>query len=448
MRFFKIVFIVTLITSALSLFHDAALVANEIDPTLEKLDLSGFLRVRQWYAGSKSKMPETFPPDSSYNDVHYQDLFLRGRLYLKVLPDVEIRTVFDISSSFGKDDFALGNGGTNIITRDVYAVFTLSSDTELSIGLQPFSLPGGYILARDATGAYLSRYFFSRKLKLYGAYINAYDNAEDSFGEGSDSPKQTNDNIFIAGTNFNITSYCSGEAYYAHEHDSYTTDDGDEDDDIRKASLHWAGLHVKLSMGDWFVSAGGIYNFGHINLRDINDIYSDFRRTDIHAWLGEFEAGCRFNSTQISIVAEGATGDPNSAEAKNSFQDIKASHEFSNIVVDNTGGLALRGSGESSWYGLYGTGIRLQHIFHFSVTMQLRILHFRTTKTLEWNGTSSTVLGNEADLRLEYQYQEAVAVFMTAGAFLPGDAYMALDAIQHESDDPVIEAMIGVQINF
>nr|HPJ39810.1 alginate export family protein [Spirochaetota bacterium] len=411
-------------------------------------DLSGFLRVRQWYAGSKSKMPDTFPPDSSYNDVHYQDLFFRGRLYLKVLPNVEIRTVFDISSSFGKDDFAIGNGGTNIITRDVYAVFTLSTDAELSVGLQPFSLPGGYIIARDATGGYLSHYFFNRKVKLYGAYINAFDDADDSFGEGSDDPEQTSDNIFIAGMNFNITSYFSGEAYYVHEHDNYTTEEGNEDDDIRKSSLHWGGLHLKLAMGDWFLSAGGIYNGGHIYLRDISNINSDFQRTDISAWLGECEAGYRFSSTQVSIVAEGATGDPNSADANNSFQDIKASHEFSNIIVDNYGGLALRGSGESSWYGMYGAGIRLQSTFFSSVTMNLRILHFRTTKSLEWNGSSSTWLGDEADIRLEYLYQETVSVFMTAGAFLPGDAYRALDSVQHDSDDPIIEAMIGVQINF
>lgn len=427
----------------LPLFPGAAM-SSEIDQTIQNLDISGFLRVRQWYAGSKSKMPDKFPPDSGYNDVHYQDLFFRGRLYLKALPNVEIRTVFDISSSFGKNGFAIGNGGTNIITRDVYAVFTLSADSELSIGLQPFSLPGGYILARDATGAHFSHYFFHRKLKLYGAYINAFDDAEDSFGEGSDSPEQRNDNIFFTGMNFNITSYLSGETYYTFEHDDYTTE-GTANDDTRKSSLHWGGLHLKLTVGDWFISAGGIYNGGHINLRD--DV-EGYQRTDISAWLGEFEAGRRFDSTQVSIVAEGATGDPNSADAKHSFQDIKASHEFSNIIVDNYGGLALRGSGESSWYGLYGTGIRLQSTFFSSVTMNLRILHFRTTQTLEWNGSSSSWLGDEADIRLEYLYQETVSVFMTAGAFLPGDAYMALDAVQHGSDDPVIEAMIGVQINF
>lgn len=116
--------------------------AGTIDPLLERLDISGFLRMRAWYFGSSTLLDGKFP-GGGYEQANYEDVFFRNRFYLKVLPNLEIRTVFDISAKFGSGDFAIGNGGTNVITRNVYALFRPVKNSEVALGLMPFSLPGG-----------------------------------------------------------------------------------------------------------------------------------------------------------------------------------------------------------------------------------------------------------------------------------------------------------------
>jgi hypothetical protein len=428
-----------IIGALLILAVPSALPALEIDETLSRLDLSGFMRFRAWYTGSETKVPGKFPGDGGYSSVDYQDMFLRGRFHLKALPNVEIRTVFDIVSTFGKDDFSLGNGGTNLVTRNAYVVFSPDSDSEISIGLQPFSLPGGYILARDATGIHASRHFFNRGLKAYCSLIKAFDDADSGYGDQYAPPRYADDNIYILGAVFSFPPSISVEAYYTFEHDRYTTDD-----DGRQATLHWAGIHAKLTAGNWTLRAGAIGNAGTIRLRETS---GDFKNTSISAWLGEGEITWRRGAFQLGVLSEGASGDPDNPDAGSSFQDIQSSHEFSNIVVDNYGGLALRASGESCWYGLYGAGARLQYVLMSAVLIQAKLLHFRTTRVMEWEGRTSRWLGNELDFRAEYTFQEAVSIFFTAGFFLPQAAYSALASVR-DDDGAVIECMLGMQITF
>ncbi len=440
----RLLYLLILVCASLSLLSMEA-PANEIDETLKNLDLSGFLRFRAWHTGSETKMPEKFPGNGTYNSVNYQDLLLRARLYLKVTPDIEIRTVFDISSYFGNAGFQMGDGTTNLVTRDVYAVFHVSKNDEVSIGMQPFSLPGGYILARDATGAQYSHYLFNRKLKAYASFINAFDNAKDNYGADSNRPKYANDTICILGLTASVAGNFSVDMYYTYENDHYTTDDGTENEDPRMAKLHWAGIHGKLIAGNMLFKAGGIYNGGSIRIRDDA---GEFNRTSINAALFEIETGCRINSFQGSIIAEGATGDPNDPNAGSSFQDIKSSHEFSYIVVDNYGGIALRASGESCWYGMYGGGLKLQYTLESPFIIQLRLLHFQTAKPLERDGSSSTWLGDECDIKIEYARHETVSAFFMGGIFFPQAAYSALGAVQQDSYGPIIECVLGMMITF
>lgn len=423
----------------------------EMDPTLKKLELSGFLRMRGWYTTSKSKVPGQFPETNNYDSVYYQDLFLRNRLYLKALPDLEIRTVFDVISVMGKDDFSIGNGGTNLVTRDVYVVFKPNESALLEIGLKPFSLPGGYILARDATGIQYYQDLFKRRLRFYGAVVKAFDDANDSYGEQTEPPEYADDNVYFAGGTINLMTNFSSEVYYVYENDKYTNLDETTTPvtitDGRKASLHWIGMHNKLVAGNWVLRLGGIFNKGYIRELDEPVAYPrTYTRTNIKAYLGEFETSYRFSNLQIGLAAEGASGDPNDASAKNSFQDIKSSHGFSYIVVDNLGGISLRGSGESSWYGLYGGGLHLKLTLLDSLSMEMKFLHFRTTKKLKWRGKSSNWLGDECDLRMEYIYQQAASIFLTAGFFKPDTAYSALTAVNHSAGGVVAEIMLGGKV--
>ncbi len=440
----RLLFPLILACAIMPLFATEA-AAGEIDETLKNLDLSGFLRFRAWHTGSETKMPGKFPGNDTYNSVNYQDLLLRARLYLKVTPDIEIRAVFDIASYFGNEGFQLGGGGANLVTRDVYAVFHLSNNDEVSIGMQPFSLPGGYILARDATGAHYAHYLLNRKLKAYASFINAFDNANDNYGADSNRPKYANDTICILGLTASVAGTFSVDMYYTYENDHYTTDDGTENEDPRMAKLHWGGIHGKLIAGNMLFKAGGIWNAGSIRIR--GDA-GEFNRTPVNAALFEIETGCRINSFQGSVIAEGATGDPNNPNAGRSFQDIKSSHEFSYIIVDNYGGIALRESGESCWYGLYGGGLKLQYTLQSPFLIQLCLLHFQTARPLERDGSSSTWLGDECDIKIEYAWHETVSAFFMGGVFFPQAAYSALEAVQQSPDGPIIECVLGMQVTF
>lgn len=418
------------------------LISSEIDPTLEKLDISGFLRIRHWNIASKTQVGSNFDFSNDYENVYYEDLFFRNRFYLKALPNVQVRAVFDVSAKLGKGGFALGSGETNLITRDVYMVINPTESSELSIGLCPFSLSGGYILARDASGAQYNHSFLKNSLNIYAAFVKAYDDADDSFGNNSDPPEYADDNVYFGGVKIKIIPAMINELYYVYERDSYEDVAGGSDE--RKSRLHWIGFHNKVLTGGFHLKLGGIYNRGSLYLWD--NTVSRFKKTSVNAGLIEIDTGYRMGSFQVSAVAEGATGDASNSSGKNSFQDIKSSHSFSFIVVDNQGGLAYRGSGESSWYGLYGYGLRIQYVLFDSVTMVFSGLDFRTTKEFDFNGKSSKRLGSEADFKAEYIYRESLSVFLTAGVFFPGDAYDAL--VSYDTSGAVVEVMFGVRVNY
>ena len=463
-----------LIAAAAVLCSGPPLRAAAMDAVLEHLDLSGYLQIRMWNVPSRTYVPGKFKSRHTYKNVNYFDLFFRNRFTISILPEIEIRSVFDVSAKFGKNDFSIDGGPANLITRDVYAVFRPFKNSELSIGLEPFSLPGGYIIARDATGIHLSHFFEKSKVSISASYVKAYDDADDSFGQGSDVPDFIWDDIVIFGTKFNISSLIQCEAYYVYEDDRYTTNrltfnttnfTAGLTGDRKKGSLHWAGLHAMLLSGPWFLRAGGIVNAGVMFVR--NEIYA-FKKVRVLAGLFEFETGFSAGDLKISAIAEGATGDPDRPYSGRSFQSIKGAHDFSYIVVDSTGGLSLRGSGESCWYGLYGCGVNLSCTFIDAVTLQVKLLHFGTMKTLYWRRKGTTWYGDEADLGVEYRFRNTLNLFLNAGGFLPRRAYSAQmnmsnnrgyfsdiesryvlrDLDNYSSKSMIFEVMLGVKVSY
>jgi len=427
---------------------------NEIDPILKKLDISGFIRTRGWYIGSSIKLPSAFSDSDGYKQAYYLDLFARGRLNIKVNDLVEIKSVFDISAAYGKDSFAIGSGSTNLITRDIYTIFHFSKDSELSIGLRPFSLNGGFIIARDAAGIKYEHKFLKKKINLYTAMIFAYDNANDSLGANSDPPFYAGDYIFYVGGIFKPMANYTIDTYYAIEVDYYmpAVATGDAPTSDRKGVLHWIGFHNKIVLGDLFIKFGGILNFGTLENHIWSDTGSDniwdieiTTTTNTLAGLWEFSIGYRLENFQISLAAEGATGDPNDTSANSSFQDIKASHGFSLIAVDNSGGIAIRGSGESSWYGLYGQGIKVQFDPTAELSLKLNYFHFRTVSAV----SSSTWFGDEIDILVDMKFKNGLSVFVHGGLFLANDAYKGLTAVNHTVSTGLIgELSAGVKVKF
>ncbi len=419
--------------------ENAAAEASKIDPVLEKLTLSGFLRLRGWNTSGRTKVPDFFVSRDSYKHVFFADLFFRSRIGLNLLPEIKIQTVFDISAKFGKGDFAIGEGDTNLITRDIYAIFRPVKNIEISAGLRPFSLPGGYIIARDATGLNYRHRIFKQKLLLDASFIMAFDDADDSFGQGSDQPDYVWDYVYIAGLEYQPVAAYTANLYYVHEDDRFVSGPT-SDDDVRKANLHWVGLHNKIVYGRWLVKLSGIYNQGKLNIRNLfidydSTLFFYYRKNRVRAWMWEFEATYSYKKIKLGIVSEGGSGDPTNSNSGTSFQDIKASHGYTCIAVDNTGGLAIRGSGESSWYGLYSGGVKFQHTLFDSIIMELMYAHFRTVKRLQWRGKGVFWYGDECNLRLEYKQGNILSVFFTAAGFLPQRAYSA--TVDHKAlNDP------------
>jgi hypothetical protein len=388
-------------------------------------------------------VPDTFPASEDFSSIDYQDLFFRNRFTLKVFPELEVRAVFDIGAIFGKNDFALGNGQTNLITRDVYAVFKPTEESELSIGLQPFSFQGGYILARDASGIQYTQHLLNRKVKMYAGIIKAFDDADASYSDEVRPPRYADDNIYFFGSAFSASSLFFADCYYIFEYDRYTSTNSDESlTDNRTSSLSWAAFHGKFIFQNWIIRAGGIANFGSASIHDNSSCNS----TDIRAFLGELEFGYRVHNFQISFVGEGATGDIDNPNDAHSFQVIKSSHEFSYIAVDNFGGISLRASGTSSWYGLTGGGLKMQYMLWDAVSIEARLLHFRkTTFSIK---DSRNHFGDEADIRMEYLYRELLSLFFTGAVFRPGDAYYGLSEVDGSSRGSIIEIMFGAQLNY
>lgn len=414
-----------------------------LDNTIEKLDISGVLRMRFWYTGSQTMVPSKFPSSDGVSTLDYQDIFFRNRFSLKILPELEVRAVFDIGAIFGKNDFSLGSGKTNLITRDVYAVFKPTEESELSVGLQPFSFQGGYILARDASGIQYTQHLFNRNVKVYAGFIKAFDDADTAYNDEVSPPRYADDNIYFLGSTLSVLSLFFADIYYIFEHDRYTEKDSvGAYTDQRTASLSWAAFHGKLIFQNWIMRAGGIFNWGEFYLQN----NTSAGHTDVRAFLGEIELGYRGSNFQISLVGEGASGDINNPNDAHSFQVIKSSHEFSYIAVDNFGGISLRASGESSWYGLSGMGIKIQYTLWEAISIETRFLHFRKSDFTK--SASEGHFGDEIDFRMEYVYREILPIFLAAAVFRPGKSYYDLPTVDDDRRGIIFEIMLGAQLNY
>ncbi len=445
MKLFKYAVIAVLLAVSAT---GASAETSKLDPVLEKLSISGFLRMRGWNDSGRTKVPDFFISRDAYKHVFFADLFFRSRMGLTLIPEIQIQTVFDISAKFGKGDFAIGSGSTNLITRDIYALFRPVKNMEISAGLRPFSLPGGYILARDATGINYRHRVFKQKLLIDSSFIMAFDDADDSFGQGSDQPDYVWDYIFIFGLEFQPVSEYMANLYYVYEDDRFVSGPTSTDD-VRKANLHWAGFHNKIVFGKWFFKLGGIYNHGKINIRNLFVDYNSvlffyYRKHDVSAALWEFEASYSFKKVLFGLLCEGATGDPTNQNSGTSFQDIKASHGYTDIAVDNTGGIAIRGSGESSWYGLYSGGLKFEHTLFDTIILEIKYAHFRTLKELHWKGKGGTWFGDECNLRLEYKQGDLLSVYFTAAGFLPQRGYSATVDVKALNDPSDLARYVNV----
>ncbi len=423
-------------------FASASAQEQNLDPNLQNLRLNGFFRTRGWYMDTETKMRD-FTSDGE-KTVSYSDLFFRNRLELKVLPGLFINYTFDIFNVFGEEAAALGNNDVTMKTRSVFFVINFGEKSQLSAGLQPFSVSGGYILARDGAGIKYEHKFLNGKLTPYFYWIKAYDNSREENLEGYGKNNYSDDDIYTMGTKINYLPNLNGEFYliYERDMDKSLAYNPDAPGSRKTGNLCWVGSQSQWITGNWNLQWGGIYNWGILST---NDERRNPRRV-VSAAQYEASIGYQFRHTLLSFVSEGATGDASDEFGKDSFQQIKASHGFSNIFINDSGGIAFRASGESPWYGLYGFGLKADFILSFALKGELRLetrlLHFQSTHS--FNG--SHVMGEEWDFRAEYVFYKKLAMYLESGLFFPMRAYHGLSGSPDKS--ATAEIMLGTTIRY
>ena len=73
----------------------AGLAGSPLGSYLDRIDLSGYLRLRVWNIAGRTHVPDKLPSLPTYRTINYIDLNLRNRINLSVIPEIEVRTVFE-----------------------------------------------------------------------------------------------------------------------------------------------------------------------------------------------------------------------------------------------------------------------------------------------------------------------------------------------------------------
>ncbi|MDH5717615.1 MAG: hypothetical protein OEZ22_08240 [Spirochaetia bacterium] len=415
----------------------------ELDKNIKNLSFSGFFRTRLWHFQSKNVFPGSFEDDITEKYVTYQDLFLRNRFLLKVSSNIEIKTVFDIFTVFGESVInnidtkggALGSAGINLKTRNLYLTYALlSQKMQFALGLQPFSLPGGYILASDGTGIKMSYDIFKGFWNSYIYYIKAYDNSKENFGEGFGNYNFNDNDIYVWGSKTSFNENYSLEFYYVYQKDLDLNYDADW------AKLNWVGCHNKFFINKYFIELALIYNSGKI--REKTDDSANNETTNVKAGLFDLWLGFRYEALEFALKVKGATGNITHRIHSNSFQDIRASNSFTSLIIDNTGGLSYRGS----LYGILGQGIEIKYAFS-NFELLTRYVHFRTANKINiQENKKSNYFGDEYEIQGKYNIEEYFSIFINGAVFNPNEAYTSI--MQTDNKNHIYEFMIGGRVDY
>ena len=422
--------------------------AVDIDKNISALRLSGFLRTRMIHTSSRGKFPDRFPGSDTYNHVNFQDFFLRNRLSLVPNNILGIHTVFDIASVFGEDKFSLGGEDISLITRDAYFSLNLQNRIKFTGGLQPFLLPGGYILARDGAGFKVEQQLQGIALKWYAAWVRAFDGSRRTFGDAI--PAKPNiwnqDNIVYAGFAYNPVYEYLLETYMVYENDTFTN--GSVTDnfaaDSRRAELFWLGIHNQWVSNLMVFKIAGIWNTGKTEFWNSQTVAFDTR--SVNAFLLSSAAGYQYEGYLISFLFEGASGSAGNRNHGGSFQAIQNSVGFSMILVDNFGGISYTGFSTTAWQGLYGTGFEIEKQFLQDLNLSAKLLHFRTTSQLGVQNQKSSFLGHEMNFTAKYNLYEFARLQLNSAILLPGGAWQSV--IQDHRKSAIWEFMLGLTVSY
>ena len=403
----------------------------------DRFTLGGFFRTRFWSFYVDTAFPGDTPLQPTQNYLNYIDLFSRMNLSVHVTEKVHVHSVFDVFTVFGDSDSVtgggLGRGSVNLVTRNLYGEFKPKKSINLSFGLQPFSLPGGYILARNGAGVKYEHRIHKKLLNLNIFWIKVIENSLTNFDQdGLGEIERRDDDIYSIGNKMLLRETILGEVYYVFRYDR-------DIDDGSRGSLHWLGIHSRSHYKAFIFDLSGIYNFGSLSTKSPEDSFF------VNAALWATHIGYEFKYWEAGLRHEGATGrNIQNPQGRSSFQTISQSRGLSYIFVDDSGGLSIRRSGKL--FGAHASAIELILKYFNDFDMSLKYFHHRSLYPPTGSASSSTHLGDELNTYLKYSYTSAIFLEFTTAFFWPNQGY--LNWTGADSSNPVIEALLKVQINY
>lgn len=415
---------------------------------LQRIDYSGYFRSRFWSFHSQNYLENKFPAGKSVH-LYYPDLFFRNRFSINVNQRIKIVTFMDIGSNYGFDGFKLGDGTNYIKVAQLYGRFESIKDLFITIGLQPFALPSGILLAADGSGAKVQRAFLNSNLQISGAMVFAYDESTASFSDTSDSYPGSNkrDDIGFFNSQYTVPNLARVSAYYLVQADNYTSGSSVDpfDEDNKKTRLNWFGTQLKLYLGNFLLDSHLIANKGSVTLHSYSNNLEVQDRYEIEA--GFASVGLSYSSLvySLQLAVEGWSGDPRDRYAKDSFQVIKPSHTFSALTLDSSGGVGLR-SGGGSGYGYHLAKVKFSYFFPILLDTQFTYALVRSNRKLTYGNDTSSMIGHSADIYFSQEMPSKSRLFGQWSGLWPAKGYRSIS--NSYGLKPIFEIMLGVQVDF
>ena len=406
---------------------------------VEGLNLTGYLRNRYWNFYSSIPLVDS---SLNRNNISYFDLFLRSRFKYSIPKKIAVQAVFDIYTIYGQTSGgsietiggSLGEPGFNLATRNLFLSVQPFETLQLQLGLLPFSLPGGYILAKDGAGIKVEYIPDIPYLNPYLFWIKAIENSLTSSEENGLEPHDIrDDDILILGNKMDISSLLQGNIYYVFRNDL-------NQDDSVSGRLHWFGLNLGSIWRDFQADLSCIYNFGEIKVEPGSETIS------ISSVLWGIYLGYEIANFTLGARNEAATGaNARDPHTKDAFQTIGVSRGLSKILIDDSGGLAIRRGG--NLFGINSISLELLWKHSADLKMAFKIFYFLLLNKISRPSQSSSGsrnIGGEINFSLSYHIYANLEINHTFAVFYPLKGYFNwVDRAQ--KNEPVIELLIGLK---
>lgn len=443
-----------------------------------------------------SLAPQFCTSSRSHEQQDYYGLRLRLDAVFRASPNVEALFGIEVGEfTFGRESArsgpgsgGRGEGATNLETRQlVLRVHDEKDRRVLDFGVLPFSTPAGLVLARSGAGLRLFVDPQLAGLTVDSVYFKAVDNSQvDGDSNGFSDDNFSDIDILATRIKYSQLRWIRPELYGVFRNDGDASSEDPLQNDAETSRIYWAGLYAQLQYGLLEATVHGVGVWGRFErplsrdpatLRVLSNPQDALRpalaeaikapiwkeyRVNGGAW--QFELSLRLrDSLRLGIVSTGASGRPDEdlepdgaapAYRADQFRVAGASYQFTEIAIDDSGGYSLFAGGRLT--GIAAEGLRLRYRPLERLELRLAYYHLRALHpvTLRYNANynylqlnrSVTFLGEESNLRLQYDIFRDLKAYATVAWFNAAAGYKAL--VDARYGDGVGEMQFGLTHEF